>query len=237
MDSFTDTPFIANGAINVYLDTGAKLYFVNHAILSIELKEARRIAGLASSGPDAMDTDAPGWGRYEEMSAQDYDDVADDWKRYAETTNDRKRRAEHHERSARADDGYDDDPYGGPASMLEVSALTAFMTMRSGIRKYQRQPSPVVAPLPHPVVPPPPVVAPLPHPVVPQPDTTHVDPKHVAVRLDDDGLPGPSASHAVYYHERSNFQTNHEGLMDEDDDLEIPAEYSYQYSDRSYEDQ
>jgi hypothetical protein len=56
--------------------------------------------------------------------------------------------------------------------------------------------------------------------------------KQVAARLDDNGLPGP-----LYYRDRCNFQTNHEGLIDSDDDLEIPAEYSYQYSDRSYEDQ
>ena len=37
--------------------------------------------------------------------------------------------------------------------------------------------------------------------------------------------------------DRCHAQMNHEGLIDSDDDLEIPAEYSYQYSDRSYEDQ
>jgi hypothetical protein len=41
----------------------------------------------------------------------------------------------------------------------------------------------------------------------------------------------------VYYRDRCHSQTNKEGLIDSDDDLEIPAEYSYQYSDRDYEDQ
>jgi hypothetical protein len=213
------------------------------------------------------------------MSTKDYDDVADDWMKYAETIIDRKRRAEQHERTARADDDDDDDPYGDPncmrnmqtvdgaicptphpskkcakLPMLEVSALeadTAFMTMRSGIRKYQRQPPPDVVPPPNPVVPLPPVVAPMPQHVVPSPDTMHVDPKQVAARLDDNGLPGPSASHSVYlYRDRCHFQTNKEGLIDSDvemeipaeysdsdDDRKIPAEYSYQYSDRDYEDQ
>ena len=256
---------IAGGTITLYLGTGAKLYFVNYAIHSIEFKEARRIAALAASESNTMDTDAPGWGRYEDMSTKDYDDVADDWMQYAETINDRKRRAEQHERTARADDDDNDNPYGDPncmrnmqtvdgaicptphpskkcakLPMLEVSALeadTAFMTMRSGIRKYQRQPPPDVVPPPNPVVPLPPVVALMPQHVVPSPDTMHVDPKQVAARLDDNGLPGPSASHSVYYRDRCHFQTNHEGLIDSDDDLEIPAEYSYQYSDRSYEDQ
>jgi hypothetical protein len=256
---------IAGGAITLYLGTGAKLYFVNYAIHSIEFKEARRIAGLAASESNTMDTDAPGWGRYEDMSTKDYDDVADDWMKYAETIIDRKRRAEQHERTARADDDDDDDPYGDPncmrnmqtvdgaicptphpskkcakLPMLEVSALeadTAFMTMRSGIRKYKRPPPPDVVPPPNPVVPLPPVVAPMPQHVVPSPDTMHVDPKQVAARLDDNGLPGPSASHSVYYRDRCTFQTNHEGLIDSDDDVEIPAEYSFQYSDRSYEDQ
>jgi hypothetical protein len=195
-----DDPFtrniIADGAITMYLGTGAAaLYLVNQAILSIELKEARRISALAVSESATMDTDAPGWDNYEGMSAKDYDDVVDDWKRYAKTINDRKRRAEQHDRTARVDDDEDDDdPYGDQPEksarpeyqMLEASALeadTAFMKLRSGKRKYQ---------------PPPPVVAPMPIPVVPAqpdppPDTAHVDPKHVAVRLDDNGLPGPSS--------------------------------------------
>jgi hypothetical protein len=65
-----DDPFtrniIADGTITMYLGTGAAtLYLVNQAILSIELKEARRISALAVSGSAAMDTDAPGWGHYE----------------------------------------------------------------------------------------------------------------------------------------------------------------------------
>jgi hypothetical protein len=115
--------------------------------------------------------------------------------RYAKTINDRKRRAEQHDRTARADDGEDDDdPYGDPSEkmarpecpMFEVSALeadTAFMKLRSGKRKYQA-PLLVVAPTPVPVVPAQPD---------PPPYTAHVDPKHVAVRLDDNGLPGPSS--------------------------------------------
>ncbi len=211
----------------MYLGTGAAtLYLVNQAILSIELKEARRIAALAVPGSAAMDTDAPGWGHYEEMSAKDYNDVADDWMRYAKTINDRKRRAEQHDSTARAADDDDDNPYDDPncmqnmqtvdgaicptphpskkcakLPMLEVSALeanTAFMTMRSGIRKYQRQPPPDIVPPPNPVVPLPPVVAPMPQHVVPSPGTMHVDPKQVAARLDDNGLPGPSASHCPY---------------------------------------
>jgi hypothetical protein len=129
------------------------------------------------------------------MSAKDYDDVVDDWMRYAKTINDRKRRAEQHDRTARADDGEDDDdPYGDPPEKsarpecptFEVSALeadNAFMKLRSGKRKYQA-PLPVVAPTPVPVAPAQPG---------PPPDTTHADPKHVAVRLDDNGLPGPSS--------------------------------------------
>jgi len=89
------------------------------------------------------------------------------------------------------------------AKWLEVSALeadTAFMKLRSGKRKYQ-PPPPVDAPMPIPVVPA--QIGPLQPsahavPVVPAqpgppPDTVHVDPKHVAVRLDDNGLPGPSS--------------------------------------------
>jgi hypothetical protein len=255
----------------LYLGTGAKLYFVNYAIHSIESKEARRIAGLAASESNTMDTDAPGWGRYEDMSTKDYDDVADDWMQYAVTINDRKRRAEQHERTARADDDDDDNPYGDPncmrnmqtvdgairpiphpskkcakLPMLEVSALeadTAFMTMRSGIRKYQRQPPLDVVPPPHPLVPLPPVVAPMPQPVVPSPDTMHVDPKQVAARLDDNGLPGPSASHSVYYlvRDRCHFQTNKEGLLPSDEDEYYPSRFEdpefFYDSDARYEDQ
>jgi hypothetical protein len=137
------------------------------------------------------------------MSAKDYDDVVDDWLRYAKTINDRKRRAEQHDRTARADDGEDDDdPYGDPSEksarpecpMFEVSALeadTAFMKLRSGKRKYQA-PLPIDAPTPVPIVPAQPG---------PPPDTAHADPKHVAIRLDDNGLPGPSSSHGAYYRE------------------------------------
>jgi hypothetical protein len=200
LTAYRNDPFtrniIADGAITMYLGTGAAmLYLVNQAILSIELKEARRTSAPAVPGSAAMDTDAPGWGRCEEMSAKDYDDVVDDWMRYANTIHDRKRRAEQHVRTARADDGEDDDdPYGDPSEkiarpecpMFEVSALeadTAFMKLRSGKRKYQA-PLLVVAPTPVPVVPAQPD---------PPPDTAHVDPKHVAVRLDDNGLPGPSS--------------------------------------------
>jgi hypothetical protein len=267
-----DDPFtrniIADGAITMYLGTGAAtLYLVNQAILSIELKEARRISALPVSGSAAMDTDAPGWGHYEGMSAKDYDDVADDWKRYSKTINDRKRRAEQHDRTARADDDDDDnDPYGDPSEksarpdcpIFEVSALeanTAFMELRSGKRKYQ-PPLSVDAPMPAPVVP---AQIGLPQPSAhtvlvvpaqpgPPPDTAHVDPKHVAVRLDDNGLPGPSSAHSAYYRDRfrTNFQTNREGIRmsDEDEDPEPCPEPScfedpefFYDSDARYEDQ
>jgi len=39
---------IANGTVSLYFDTGATLSLVNQAIISIELKEAQRIAGLAA---------------------------------------------------------------------------------------------------------------------------------------------------------------------------------------------
>jgi hypothetical protein len=237
-----DDPFtrniIADGAITMYLGTGAAtLYLVNQAILSIELKEARRISALAESGSAAMDTDAPGWGNYEGMSAKDYEDVVDDWMRYAKAINDRKRRAEQHDRTARADDGEDDDdPYGDPPEkcpMFEVSALeadSAFMKLRSGKRKYQA-PLPVVAPTPVPVVPAQPG---------PPPDTAHADPKHVAVRLDDNGLPGPSSSHGAYYRDRCHAQSNHEGLLPSDED-EYPSRFEdpefFYDSDARYEDQ
>ena len=83
---------------------------MKQAIASIELKESRRIAGPADVG----DADAPGWGRYEEMTEKDYDDVKNEWMYYAKMINDRKRRAEQHQRTARADDGDDDNPYGDP---------------------------------------------------------------------------------------------------------------------------
>jgi hypothetical protein len=121
--------------------------------------------------------------------------------------------------------------------MFEVSALeadTAFMKLRSGKRKYQAL-LPVDAPTPVPVVPAQPG---------PPPDTAHADPKHVAVRLDDNGLPGPSSSHGAYYRDRSrtNFQTNREGIRtsDEDEDPEPSCfedpEFFYD-SDARYEDQ
>jgi hypothetical protein len=263
-----DDPFtrniIADGAITMYLGTGAAtLYLVNQAILSIELKEARRISALPVSGSAAMDTDAPGWGHYEGMSAKDYDDVADDWMRYSKTINDRKRRAEQHDRTARADDDDDDNnPYGDPSEksarpdcpIFEVSALeadTAFMELRSGKRKYQ-PPLPVDAPMPVPVVPAqigPPQPSAHAAPVVPAqpgppPDTAHADPKHVAVRLDDNGLPGPSSSHGAYYRNRfrTNIQTDRKGIRmsDEDEDPEPSCfedpEFFYD-SDARYEDQ
>ena len=78
----------------------------------------------------------------------------------------------------------------------------------------------------------------MPQPVVPSPDTMHVDPKQVAARLDDNGLPGPSASHSVYYRDRVQLPVEPpEGLMEEDDEPEHEREYFYEYSDRSYEDQ
>jgi hypothetical protein len=78
----------------------------------------------------------------------------------------------------------------------------------------------------------------------PPPDTAHADPKHVAVRLDDNGLPGPSSSHGAYYRDRSqtNFQTNREGtrMSDDDEDPEPSCfedpEFFYD-SDARYEDQ
>lgn len=45
------------------------------------------------------------------MSEKDYNDVKDEWMYYAKMINDRKRRAEQHLRTARADDGDDDNPY------------------------------------------------------------------------------------------------------------------------------
>jgi hypothetical protein len=104
--------------------------------------------------------------------------------------------------------------------MFEVSALeadTAFMKLRSGKRKYQAL-LPIDAPTPVPVVPAQPG---------PPPDTAHADPKHVAVRLDDNGLPGPSSSHGAYY-------------RDDDEDPEPSCfedpEFFYD-SDARYEDQ
>jgi hypothetical protein len=220
---------ISNGAVNLYLGTGATLYLVKHAIATIELKESRRIAGSAASGADARDTDAPGWGRYEEMTAKDYDDVKEEWMSYFTTIDERKRRAEQHRNSARADYDFDDDPYGEQPTKyakpeifaLEVSALEAgppFMTLRSSKRKYQ-------APLHGPVMQPqpgPPPDAPLPDPVVqtptePTPDTRHEDPKHFAHRLFN--LAGPSDSR-----DRVPYQTNREGLLPSDaDDAELEA--------------
>ena len=92
--------FISNGAVNLYLETGS----------------------------GAKDTDAPGWGRYEEMTDKDYDDVKDEWKSYSTTIAERKRRAEQHNGTARADDEFDGDPYkyAKPAiPTLEVSMLEA----------------------------------------------------------------------------------------------------------------
>ena len=80
----------------------------------------------------------------------------------------------------------------------------------------------------------------MPQPVVPSPDTMHVDPKQVAARLDDNGLPGPSASHSVYYRDRCHFQTNKEGLVPSDED-ENPSRFEdpefFYDSDARYEDQ
>jgi hypothetical protein len=117
--------------------------------------------------------------------------------------------------------------------MFEVSALeadTAFMELRSGKKKYQPA-LPVAAPMPAPVVP-------AQH--GPPPDTAHADPKHVAVRLDDNGLPGPSSSHGAYYRNRfrTHFQTNREGvrMSNEDPSCFEDPEFFYD-SDARYEDQ
>jgi hypothetical protein len=199
---------VANGTVALYLGTGAKLSLVLQAIASIELKEAERAARL-SPFPSSLcmqsqisvankPTDAPGWGHHEEMSEKDYEDVKDEWMSSFAAINERKRRAEQHHNTARADD--DGDPYGDHSTKqakpetftLEVSALEvgpSYMTLRSSKRKYQ-------APLPGPVVQPgAPLDAPLPNPVVqaePTPDTSHEDPKHFAHRLFN--LGGPSAS-------------------------------------------
>ena len=109
---------------------------------------------------------------------------------------------------------------------------------------------------PVPYQPAPPVDAPQPDPVVPpdpgpSPGTTHVDPKYVAVRLDDNGLPGPSASHGAYYRAtpdgayfhryRQDFQTNREGAYWVDDEDPEPESELYYNSDAGseppYEDQ
>ena len=232
---------IANGAVNLYLGTGTTLFLVKQAIASIELKECRRIAGPAAPGADAKDTDAPGWGRHEEMNDKDYDDVRDAWMSYSTTIDERKRRAEQHLNTARADDDDDGDPYGDKSSKyakpetfsIEVSMLEAdapFMMMRSGTRKYQTPPPPVGAPQPLPAdddAPPPAPAAP-----DPPPDTTHADPKYFANRLFAD-FAGPSASRGVSY------QTNREGLLpsDEDYDPELDAEFYGRDSDEPYEDQ
>jgi hypothetical protein len=125
--------YISNGAVNLYLGTGATQYLVKHAIATIKLKEIRRITGSAASGADVKNTDAPGWGRYEEMTEKDYDDVKDAWMSYSATIDERKRSAEQYHNSARADNDFDGDPYGEQPtkhakpemSTLEVSMLEA----------------------------------------------------------------------------------------------------------------
>jgi len=249
---------IADGAIQLYFDTGAAPYPVRQAIYS-------------------KDTDAPGWNQYDNMNDKDRADVADAWLNY-------RRYLDDPERHTHLDD---DDPYEPPKKLakpeifrLEVSMLEAddafthpFMTLRSRKRKYAPMPTPMGTPggpmvdlnygldelfaanEPVPFQPAPPVDAPLLDPVMPPdpgppPDTTHVDPKHVAVRLDDNGLPGPSASHGAYYRAtpdgayfhrfRTNFQTNREGVWNDDEDPEPEAELYYNSdagSEPPYEDQ
>ena len=52
---------------------------VANPTLNKRLKSRLCLDGAQQMRADAKDTDAPGWGQYEEMNDEDYGDVADAW--------------------------------------------------------------------------------------------------------------------------------------------------------------